>query len=425
MQQSGTNRDREVKAGIAHVLRRCGFGPRPGDVDRHLDLGPQGLVEELLSKTDIWALEGQSLEEDMPARADDGGDEVFRRFVGQMVSDLNPLHERMTWYWHTHFTSSIDTVDGGFVWRQWHLIRRHALGNFRDLARAITIDPAMLAWLDGDGSHAEAPNENYSREFLELFTLGRDQGYVEEDVRVAARVFAGWFVDWDSGVARFEAEAAYDRPLTFMGERRRWTAETLVDFVCSLPACHRHVVTRVYRHLVGVEPSAARVLELASVFAENDLEIKPLVAAILRADDFHTAQWSRARQPIEWALGAMQAVGYDEPAESGLQLWNLEALGQLPYLPPNVAGWPLDDRWSSASQIIARTGILLDWEMPEATIDAVAPTADAVLKRCGIFTPTPATRDALATIEGDVAEYDRRLELLFLAVLTSPEFSLL
>lgn len=418
-----------ARAAVAHVLRRCGFGPKPGAVAAHVDGGPAALVEELLAKTETWVLNPDDLYADLPgyANGDDDGDvdAVFPLFMSQMISDLNPLHERMTWYWHTHFTSSIDAANGRFVWRQWHLLRTHALGNFAELARSITIDPAMLFWLDGDGSWAEAPNENYAREFLELFTLGRDQGYTEDDVRAAARIFAGWSVDWDNDTVEFEPDGAYNRPLTFMGERRRWTTESLVDFVCSLPQCHRHVARRVYRHLVGTEPSDQRLNELAAVFANANLEIKPLVAAIVRGDDFLHARHTRARQPIEWALGAMQACGFDQPEETGLRIWNLEALGQLPYLPPNVAGWPLDDRWSSASQVIARTGILLDWQLPDETIDQVAPTADAVLDRCGVYEPSEATRQALETIERDVAEFDRRLELLFLATLTSPEFSLL
>lgn len=409
--------DREA---TAHILRRCGFGPAPGQVDAWAGVAPQDVVEALLeNESEIWRSE-EDLFEGIGSDVD--LDSLFPFFVAQLLDTTNPLHERMSWYWHTHFTSSAEAAEPPMVWRQFHLLRRHALGNFAELARAVTTDAAMLAYLDGDGSVAEAPNENYAREFLELFTLGRDQGYTEDDVRIAARIFAGWSVDWETDETIYESEVGYERPLTFMGERRRWDVDSLVAYVCALPQCHRHVATRLYRHLVGLEPSDRRVDELAQVFSDANLELRPLVREILIGDDFLTARRARARQPLEWALAAMQAVGMDEPGDDGLQLWHLEMLGQAPYLPPNVAGWPLDDRWVSASQIIARTSLLLDWQIPEATIESVAPTADAVLAQCSIFEPSSTTRGALLAIENDVPEYERRLELLFATALTSPEF---
>lgn len=210
-----------------------------------------------------------------------------------------------------------------------------------------------------------------------------------------------------------------------MGERKRWTVDSLISFVCSQPACHRHVVTRLYNHLVGPDLADARRDELAVLFADEGLEIKPLVAEILRGDDFLNATHSRARQPLEWILAALKAIGYRSVTDAELEYWQIDILGQVPFRPPNVAGWPLDDRWASTSQIIARTSLLLDWELPESTINSVAPTVDAVLERCGIFDPSPSTRAALDAIETNHSEFDYRLELLFVTALISPEFTLL
>lgn len=410
---------------IAHVFRRCGFGPRPGDVDRWRERGPQALIESLLADESITALEeGAEFEQfGDPQELED--DAVFYAFIDQMLRPANPLHERMSWYWHTHFTTSRESASPGLIWRQHHRLRRHALGNFAALARDITTDAAMLLYLDGDGSRGENPNENYAREFLELFTLGRDGGYTEDDVRAAARILSGWYVDWDTKQVIFEPESTYDRPVTFMGKRQRWTIDSLVEFVCALPACHQHVATRLYHHLVGPDLSDGRRDELAAAFANGGLEIRALVAEILRGEDFLEAIHGRARQPIEWAFGALHALGYTSASEVELRHWHLEGLGQSPYLPPNVAGWPLDDRWASTSQVIARTSMLLEWELPESTINSVAPTVDAVLERCGIFDPSSSTRAALDEIENSYSEFDYRLELLFVTALTSPEFTLL
>jgi len=410
---------------IAHVFRRCGFGPRPGEVGQWRDEGAAALVESLLANEEIYALDEENLYDGFGGPDDIDDDVMFATFIDQMLDPVNPLHERLTWYWHTHFTSSVESSGRRYAWQQHHLVRRLALGNFQDLAREITTNPAMLYYLDGAGSRGDNPNENYAREFLELFTLGRDGGYTEDDVRAAARILSGWQVDWDTGEVDFDSERHYDRPVTFMGERKRWTIDSLIGFVCALPACHRHVVTRLYHHLVGPDLTDKRRNELAKVFADNGLEIKPLVAAMVRGDDFFEAIHSRARQPLEWAIAALNAVGYRSAADVELRHWQIDMLGQTPFLPPNVAGWPLDDRWGSPSQIIARTSILLDWELPRSTIDSVPPTVDAVLARCGIYDPSDSTRAALDTIEREHSEFDYRLELLFLTALTSPEFTLI
>lgn len=410
---------------IAHVFRRCGFGPAPGDVDLWRDRGARALIEALLEDEEIVVLDETNLFDGFGGRDDFEDDKMFHTFVNQMFTGTNLLHERMTWYWHTHFTSSVESSESQFGWQQHHLIRRMALGSFRDLARAITTDPAMLFYLDGAGSYGDNPNENYAREFLELFALGHDGGYTEGDVRAAARIFSGWHVDWDTAEVSFEPETHYGRPITFMGKRQRWTLDALVDHVCALPACHRHVVTRLYHHLVGPDLDVVRRDVLAQGFADSDLDIKTLVAEIVRGDDFLEAVHSRTRQPLEWALAALNALGYASVDQAELEVWHLELLGQMPLLPPNVAGWPLDDRWAPTSQIIARTSLLLEWELPESTINNVAPTVDSVLKRCGIFDPSPSTRAALDFIESNYSEFDYRLELLFVAALTSPEFTLL
>ncbi|MGZ0175675.1 MAG: DUF1800 domain-containing protein [Acidimicrobiales bacterium] len=409
---------------IAHVLRRCGFGPKHGDIERWRARGPEALIEALLEDDAIRVLDQDSMFDQFGGGELDG-DDVFRALIDQMLAATNPLHERMTWYWHTHFTTSIESSEDAFGWQQHQLIRRFGLGNFRELARAISTDAGMLFYLDGAGSSGDNPNENYAREFLELFTLGRNGGYNEDDVRAAARIFSGWHADWDTGEVHFEPETHYERPVTFMGKRQRWTIDTLIAYICDLKACHEHVVTRLYHHLVGPDLSDARRGELARVFADSGLDIKQLVAAMLRGDDFMVAVHSRTRQPLEWALAALNALGYRTTEQAKLEIWQLEMLGQMPLMPPNVAGWPLDDRWSAPSQVIARTSLLLDWELPESTIGSTAPTVDQVLARCAIFAPSSSTRAALEEIERTHSEFDYRLELLFVSAMTSPEFSLL
>ena len=301
----------EIRRQIAHVFRRCGFGPAPGAVAAWESQGPQALIDDLLARDTIEFLSEDELFDGYDVSDDDGDYQLFAQFVramgDSMMTGANPLHERMTWYWNTHFTSSFDRASAQMIWRQYHLVREHALGHFPTLVRRITTDAAMLLYLDGSGSRGANPNENYARELLELFTLGRDGGYTEDDVKAAARILSGWWVDWETGEVNYEAEESYTRPVTFMGERRRWTLDGFVDYVCARPACARHVATRLYHHLVGPDPTAERIDELAAAFRDGDMEIRPLVEAIVRGPEFLDAVHSRARQPIEWLVGARLA----------------------------------------------------------------------------------------------------------------------
>lgn len=409
-------------AHASSLLRRITFGPNAGHVDAAVGRPAVDVIDDAFSAGIGWALDDDELD-DAVDRDDQGIEEVFSTVMGRMVDPEHGLHERLNWFWQLHFPTSVDKVDAPMLWRQHHLMRRHALGNFAELLRALTTDAAMLLHLDGSSSSGDAPNENYSRESLELFTMG--SGYTEDDVRAGARILSGWDVDWETQAVSFDAERNYARPVTFLGTRQRWTVDDWVDAVCNRPETHRHVARRLHTYLVGSDLTDERLEHLAGVFRDQNLEIAPLVREILLGSI--GLQHTRARQPLEWTLAALHAIApRNAPADVAvLEPWQLETLGQLPYHPPNVAGWPLDARWCGATQMIPRTGLLLSWTLPDATVNQIAPTAAAVLDHCGVHDPSASTSAALAELEQTHSEYDQRLELLFLSVLTSPEFSLL
>ncbi len=403
---------------IAHIFRRTTFGPAPGAVAEWVDAGPQALIDQLLSE-DGFALDSGDVDDELPG---EDYDSLPRWWIARLLSDDARLHERMTWFWHNHFTSSIARAPNRLMWRQHHLIRRHALGNFRELAQAMTIDSAMLYWLDGSGSRGESPNENLGRELMELMTVGAGN-YTESDVRVAARALSGWWVDYETGDVAFDPEAHYSGPLTFLGQRARWTAEKLVDHLCDQAACAEFVAGRLYRYFVGTEPSDDTRADLGDVFRHGDLEVKPLVQEILRRDEFLDSIHARPRQPVEWVAAAMRALRY-QPAE-GEEQWWLTLLNQTPFYPPNVAGWPHDDRWVAASQVLTKGNIVAGLTLPTELEDSLEPTVENVLAHCGLYDITDHTRATLDDVASTVDEYDGRLRLMLMLVLNSPEFNLL
>lgn len=407
-------------AQLAHILRRTGFAVSPADIGRFRSENVHDVIDAQLED------QGSSVPADEAEQRnlDDIDYDVLQlEWLDKIVDPQAGLHERMVWFWHSHFTTNRNKANDALIWRQHQLMRRNALGNVRTLAREILTDGAMLTFLDGAGSRGDAPNENLSREYLELFTLGRNAGYTEDDVRAGARILAGWWVDWETGEVGFSPEDAYNRPVTFLGTRTRWNIDDYVEAVLAQPACAEHIAAKLHDHLVSTPLSDVRRQQLGDVLRSNDWEVHPLLAEILHGEDFVEARGRRTRQPVEWLAAASNAFGFRTTEDFEFELWQLSATGQVPFEPPNVAGWPNDQRWSSATQIMARANTILNWELSERLIDRVEPTPQAVLAQCGVFDPSPETFAALDRAIDAQTEFDRGLDLLFTLALVSPEFA--
>jgi uncharacterized protein (DUF1800 family) len=406
---------------LAHILRRTSFGIRPGQIDQLRNTDVETLIDEIVDD-EGWALSVEEAAERGFDQENDEWDALPMEWLDRMIRPDSGLHERMVWYWHGHFTTNRGETGNLHMWRQHHLVRRNALGNFRDFCFEILHDGAMLHFLDGDGSYGDRPNENLSREFMELFTLGRNAGYTEDDIRAGARILSGFWVDWETGEVHREAENTYDRPVRFLGTRKRWTMDDYVDAILELPAAAEHVVTGLHDHFVSTELTDARRSELAGVLRSNKWELRPLMREMFRHPDFLEARGLRTRQPVEWLTAAALAFGWNSLADSDFEYWQLYATGQAPFEPPNVAGWPDDDRWSSATQVVARANAGIHWELPERLL-SLDPTPEVVLAHCGIFEPSEQTHAALRSAIANQPEYDRGLDLLITLALISPEFA--
>lgn len=392
---------------VAHLLRRLTFGPRPGEIDRYVDIDPGAIVRELLA--------APALDPEPPGLGT--GDDytvLLRWWLDLLASPDAGLHERMVWFWHGHLTSSLDKCEPLHMYRQHRLLREHALGNFRSLMQAVAVDPAMLLWLDGAWSTAEAPNENFAREAMELFTLGRGN-YTEADVRAASVAFSGWWIDED-GDAQFDSAVGPQRAVTLLGRQVASAAEA-IDVLCDHEACAPFVAGEVHTFLTGTPPDGDRLGELASVFRDSGLEIRPLVEAIVTHDSFLDRSNPRPRTPVEWWVAVRHL--YD----TELDPWALDRLGQVPFSPPNVAGWPGHDRWISAGATFAKAQLALDHAWDVGTLADADPVAD-VLTRAGLAEVSDATRSLLSNAAASVEGRRERSTVLHALVAMTPELSL-
>ncbi|MFN3219102.1 MAG: DUF1800 family protein [Acidimicrobiales bacterium] len=413
-------------AAVAHLLRRTTFGPAPGRLAELADHGYDAVLDAVLGRSDpstfgpVFAAPVLDVP-DIDA-ADDTDDLIFWWF-DRMADPLAGLHEKLVWFWHDHFTSSVDKCSGPALVAQHRTVRRLALGNFRELVRAMVHDAAMLQYLDAAGSDGMAPNENLARELMELFTLGRGT-YAQADVVAAARALAGRWVDWETAAVEVDDSRRYPGMLEFLGVRGRLGPDDIADIICAQPACAPFVARKLHGYLVGTDPDGERLDALAEVFVAADLEIAPLVEAIVDSETFRTAIRTRPRFGLEWYVAAANAIGLGPMTED--RAWHLYVVDQWPFRPPNVAGWGVGERWLSPSQMLARTNLVFDmfgWEPAPLRFDPAHVIADA-MAHCGLPDPSASTLAALDAAYWAPLDEDTVNRLAVQILLTSPEFAL-
>ncbi len=384
-----------IRAG--HLLRRATFLPRWSDVSTLLPLSPAAAVDLLLDTTFTPApptvadnvtesLEGlnQQLQEEVKGVWRNNARTLRDWQVDAMKSAPLTIIEKMIAFWSGHFTTEFETEDefvqAPLLYRQNILFRDNGLGNFRDMVKAITLDGGMLVYLGGDLNSVGKPNENYARELLELFTTGLGQ-YTESDIKEAARILTGWriarYSDFPFPNGLFETffvPAAHDIDakefMTVSFPARDSTTNTefivrrdeihrLIDVIFEQRdrAVARFVCGKIYRFFVYSNPTASdqAVIEgLADIMIQNDFEIRPVMAALLKSAHFfdNANIGAQVKTPLELVVGLARQIGLEESLPG-----DTSALGQTIYDPPNVSGWPGWHDWITTTTYPIRSDI--------------------------------------------------------------------
>lgn len=360
-------------ADLAHLYRRAAFGPRPSDLTARRTR--QEAVDALFAASaSVTPLPLAAADFALPANAEklvrkrdlsEADKKMLRRRQRNMAHQLNAawfdrlttgegqLRERLTLFWHGHFATRARRPD--FAWRQNETFRRLALGKFGDLLTALLYDPALQTFLSNDRNRREHPNENFARELLELFTLGRGN-YSEQDIREGARAFTGWQFDRLTGEFRFNERQHDLGPKTFLGQTGAWRGEDVVRIVLQHPQTALFITRKLYCYLVSDAPDDVRVATLAADFRQSDYDVGQLVRQILLADWFYAdpaVRQHRLKSPIELLTGLRRLLAVDLPDARGWLLLQ-KALGQELFQPPNVAGWPGGRAWIDSSTLVYR-----------------------------------------------------------------------
>jgi uncharacterized protein (DUF1800 family) len=304
----------------------------------------------------------------------------------------------MALVWHDWFATSNQGVrNQRFMLDQNELFRRLVLGSFRDLLLGVTRDPAMLVWLNGNTNTKASPNENYGREMMELFTLGADRGYGEQDVREQARALTGWTSKRAKGVGyydfRYEPRLHDDGRKTIFGKSGAFGWEEACRLCLEHPLHPAYFVRKLWDYFVPVAPSRRTRQGLEKLYRKN-LVVRPVVEAILR----HPALYAGPRMvkpPTVYTAGLLRAIGRGIDSDRWFRLGILG--GQRLFYPPNVAGWD-ESRWLDTVTFRGRW-LLAAWALRPYALspDAAAPASpsklvDRAVRFLGSPRITPTTR---------------------------------
>ena len=358
-----------------HLLARTGFDPTDAEVRAYAPLTRDAAVAKLLretretaltvppaSATDTSPLRPPRGESATPAEKKAFVQQQVREglalrawWVQEMLATPSPLTERMTLFWHNHFVSGQPKVRiSRLMYRQNVTLRAHATGNFGTLLHAIAKDPAMLIYLDSAQNRKGAPNENFAREVMELFTLGEGH-YTEQDVREAARAFTGWSFDRETGQFAYRPRAHDGGMKTVLGRTAPLDGDAVLDLLLTRPETARHVTAKLWREFVSPDPDPAEVRRIAARFRDSDYEIKTVLSELLLCDAFY-ARANRGvlvKSPAEFVVGTLRAL--DLRPEQALPFALAAAsMGQNLMSPPNVKGWPGGEAWINATTLLAR-----------------------------------------------------------------------
>ncbi|MGB8267458.1 MAG: DUF1800 domain-containing protein [Candidatus Velthaea sp.] len=368
----------------AHLLRRAGFGGSSAEVANTQRLGMEGAVMSLMHP---------HADEAFPAYPPT--DTLYnvnfgvRRsgtqnwWLDRMLRTNRPLVEKMTFFWHGHFATSIDKVPAALMANQIALFRQQGLGNFRTLLAAVSVDPAMTIWLDNRSNTKAHPNENYAREVMELFALGLGN-YTEDDVKNAARALTGWTYDGKTQTVVYNAKLHDDGLKTFLGQTGPFGLDDIVAIIVSQPVHQRFISRALLEYFVYSDPEPELIEGVAQAYALSGYDIAKTLGTILRSNVFYSTRAYRAlpKSPVEFTIGLLRYAGATQiPA-------NLAAaqkrMGQELLAPPSVKGWDGGPAWINTNTLLARfnyVNALVALAPPKADAPNIQP--DAIVAQAG------------------------------------------
>ncbi len=282
-------------------------------------------------------------------------------WLNRMNDDEYPLREKMVLFWHNHFVSGYPKVKSSWaLFQQNQLFREHAFGNFKELTKLILYNNAMISYLDNNNNKAKAPNENLSRELLELFTLGVGN-YTEGDIKEGARALAGLGLGEEKG--RYYRIQEDNSDKVYLGKKGNWKADDIVDIIFQQPKAAHRLSEKLLKYFMmdmpinPTEKQKALIDEYAAHFKQNNFEIKPFIEKLVKDPRFLNSQGQKIKDPLTFLLQAHSEFQLDLPQPRRIVPY-FQAQGMVLFSPPNVKGWDGGKTWLSSQKLVQRIGII-------------------------------------------------------------------
>lgn len=346
---------------IARYFHRFGFGPKPGEFQSAIKNGATATLSKILKPesaskipTPKFEILGASPKGGSIARAEwnlkmrEQSNQLTMWWLDQMASVDDPLQERMTWFWHGHWATSLTKVDyANAMYVQYQTLKRNALGNFQTQSREMVLDGALQFWLDNNSNTVKAPNENLARELMELFTLGVNR-YTEDDIKQAAKALTGYSVNREAGTTEFTVKRHDTGLHTILGTTRNFNAVSLSDHLVAQKNNGKFIAERLWYRFINdqTDPVDSKIED-----AFNDRNILKAVTALASHNSMRDEANSMVKPPLEWFISACRALDV-LPSQLGKReviLNYMNKFAQKPFYPPNVGGWPAGEIWLTAA----------------------------------------------------------------------------
>ncbi len=369
-------KEKQATARMRHLFDRAGFGATPAGIAEAAQSPVRKVVRSLFKQSEDYtpftvidpeeyspkkqlknmAQNGMLDRDSLKARIKENAElvrDLNVTWLDQMASGKGALREKMALFWHGHFACRAQGRNGLVMQQYANVIRQHALGKFSDLLTAVSKTPAMLQFLNAQQNKKNAPNENFAREVMELFTLGRGN-YTEHDIKEAARAFTGWGFNINGEFA-FRRQAHDTGEKEVFGKKGPFTGDDILVMLVDNKQTARYITGKIYRYFVNEQEDKQRVDTLADAFYRSGYDISQLMETIFTADWFYDQAnvGAHIKSPVELLAGMRRTLGvqFDQPQP---QVFVQRTLGQTLFYPPNVAGWPGGKNWIDSSSLLFR-----------------------------------------------------------------------
>ncbi len=369
------------KERVAHLYRRLGYGASLAEINDVLNaspvVSPSQLVDQLLDSVlnapapvaPFWA---------NYTSTDYNGDDVLiaqheNEFTNRWVSEqaTDSIRSKITLFWHNHFVTEKEVYGcNSYMWSYYALLHQYGLGNFRTFVEEMGKTPAMLVYLNGNENVADEPNENYGRELLELFTLGENNGYTQDDIVEVARALTGWRCAMYECTAPYFDSNYYDSsPKTIFGQTGNWNYDDVHQLIFTVRSEQTayNICSKIYRHFVYDEINEEVISGMMLTFQQNNFELAPVFRQLFKSEHFFESVLIGAhiKSPIESFMNVIKAAGLDiqEDFNSeflGFMTYGCMELGQSFFNPVDVAGWPGYHDWLNENTLTTRWSFMSD-----------------------------------------------------------------